>query len=273
VRFFLTVCLLCTVLMWFSPAASAGQLFYDFSGPNVNVLTSIDTSTGAVTTIGTVSGYQNLSSSAFGPDGTFYAIGDTTAGAPKLITVDLHTAAVTVVGAAPASAFGLEIANDGTIYTTEGSYLWKGSSIGSLTKSTQPLGFSNFMDFAFDPQGNLYAVASPYNIPPTGTSSIYQINTSTGAGGTSPVATVSVPCLMGIAFDNSDNLFATEFCGGPYPLYEINLGTGGSTVVGPNNLVSNFHGGDIYNTPEPASLMLCLLGGALLAARGLRRAG
>jgi hypothetical protein len=26
-------------------------------------------------------------------------------------------------------------------------------------------------------------------------------------------------------------------------------------------------GGDIYDTPEPASLLLCLLGGALLAAR------
>jgi hypothetical protein len=134
------------------------------------------------------------------------------------------------------------------------------------------LGFSNFMDFAIDPQGNLYAVASPFTgPPPTGTSSIYLINTATGAGGASPVATVSVPCLMGIAFDNSDNLFATEFCGGPYPLYEISNGTAQS--VGSNTTVSNLHGGDIFLTPEPASLMLCLLGGALLAARGLRRAG
>ncbi len=57
---------------------------------------------------------------------------------------------------------------------------------------------------------------------------------------------------------------------GPYPLYKINLATGGAIAIGTSTGVSNLHGGDIDNfTPEPASLMLCLLGGALLAARRL----
>ena len=57
-----------------------------------------------------------------------------------------------------------------------------------------------------------------------------------------------------------------------YPLYKIDLATGGATAIG-SGTAFDVHGGDIYNAPEPASLMLCLLGGALLAARGLRRAG
>jgi hypothetical protein len=113
----------------------------------------------------------------------------------------------------------------------------------------------------------------------TGTSRIYTINTTTGVGtlvGTLP----NNPCLMGIAFDASNNLFATEYCGGPYPLYEItglsvsNPSGAIATAIGTGTGVASLHGGDIDNfTPEPASLMLCLLGGALLAARRLRRAG
>ena len=80
---------------------------------------------------------------------------------------------------------------------------------------------------------------------------------------------------MGIAFDKSDNLFATEYCGGPYPLYEItglsasNPNGAVATAIGTSTVYGNLHGGDIYNAPEPASLMLCLLGGVLLAARRL----
>jgi hypothetical protein len=34
------------------------------------------------------------------------------------------------------------------------------------------MGINNFMDFAMDIYGNLYAVASPYNDPPSGVSQI-----------------------------------------------------------------------------------------------------
>ena len=139
-----------------------------------------------------------------------------------------------------------------------------------------PMGFGNFMDFAMDSYGDLYAVASPPSGgSPTGTSSIYSINTSTGAG-TLVGLLSNNPCLMGIAFDRSDNLFATEYCGGPWPLYEINNlsssnpGGATATAIGTNTGVTYLHGAAIDNfTPEPASLMLCLLGGVLLAARKL----
>jgi hypothetical protein len=60
---------------------------------------------------------------------------------------------------------------------------------------------------------------------------------------------------------------------GPTRFVVPGLATGGATAIG-SGTAFDVHGGDIDNfTPEPASLMLCLLGGALLAARGLRRAG
>jgi hypothetical protein len=66
---------------------------------------------------------------------------------------------------------GLEAASDGTIYTTEGNDLYKVPPGGSPT-DVGPMGINNFMDFAMDIYGNLYAVASPYNDPPSGVSQI-----------------------------------------------------------------------------------------------------
>ena len=271
-RRFWYVCLLCGLLAWLSPAASAGQLFYDFSGGSTNVLTAIDTSTGVAHTIGTGAGYFNVYSSAFGPDGTFYAMGVDASNNPVVFTVNLSTGVGTPVGTPPASALGLQLASDNTIYTTENGELYKDPPGGSLTDvGPMQLG-PPFMDFAMNSHGVLYAVAS---IPDTtGASDIYTIDTHSGLG-TLVGTLANNPCLMGIAFDKSDNLFATEYCGGPYPLYEItglsasNPNGATATAIGASTTVSFQHGGDIYNAPEPASLMLCLLGGVLLAARKL----
>jgi hypothetical protein len=270
-RRFRSVCLLCAVLIWLSPAASAGQLFYDISGGTT--LTAIDISTGVAHTIGTGTGYKDLLSSAFGPDGTFYAMGTTLTGAPAFIKVNLGTGVGTFLGTPPSTAFGLEIASDGTLYSTEGGTLYKGTLGGSPTQVGSGMGFDDFMDFALDSHDALYAVSSLYNANPTGPSKIYRIDTTTGLG--TLVGTVNTSCLMGIAFDRSDNLFATEYCGGPWPLYQItslsasNPNGAIATAIGTSTTVPSLHGGDIYNSPEPASLMLCLLGGALLAARKL----
>jgi hypothetical protein len=164
----------------------------------------------------------------------------------------------------------MDFADDGTLYLGGGgpgtSELYMVPPDRSGMVDVGPMGFGNFMDFAIDSHGDLFAVASAPGNPPSGQSTIYSINTSTGAG--TLVATVNVPCLMGIAFDRNDNLFATEFCGGPWPFYEINLANGQATAIGTTTGVAWLHGGDIDNfVPEPASLALCLLGAALLAAR------
>jgi WD40 repeat protein len=270
--------LLCGALVWFSPAASAGQFFYAFSGSSLNTLTAIDIGTGfAVSTIAVTGGYSYLSGSAFDPSGAFYATGKDSTANPVVIRVNLTTGVGTLLGSLNGLVFmGMEIAGDGTEFFgssgTTSSELYRVPPDHSGLVDIGPMGFGNFMDFAIDSYGQLYAVASPPGYPPAGTSGIYSINRSTGAG--TLVATVNVPCLMGIAFDKSDNLYATENCGGPWPFYQINNLSSSNpsgataTAIGTNTGVSNLHGGDIDNfTPEPASLMLCVLGVALLAAR------
>jgi hypothetical protein len=68
---------------------------------------------------------------------------------------------------------------------------------------------------------------------------------------------------MGLAFDSSDNLFATSYCSGNSPLYSIDKTTGASTVVGLTG-ISAPHGGDILTSqttvPEPGTLMLFATG-------------
>jgi hypothetical protein len=207
----------------------------------------IDTATGVGTVIGSGTGYANLTGSAFSPDGRLYAITGSVA-----ISVNLSTGAGSFFENTPTGFMGMEIASDGTAYLgTGGGRLWtRNPGTGAYT-NVGSMGFSNFMDFAMNSLGELYAVASPFSSPPTGSSYIYRINTATAQG--TLVRTVSVPCLMGLAFDAGDNLYATEFCGGPFPLYQIDLSTGNATSVGTSTGIASIHGGDIAPVPEPST--------------------
>jgi len=75
---------------------------------------------------------------------------------------------------------------------------------------------------------------------------------------------------MGLAFDGSDNLFATSWCAGNSPLYEINPVTGVAGIVGFTG-IANPHGGDINPIPEPSSIVLVASGFIGLAGTLRRR--
>jgi hypothetical protein len=91
--------LLCGALVWFSPAASASQFFYAFSGSSLNTLTAIDIGTGfAVSTIAVTGGYSDLTGSAFDPSGAFYATGKDSTANPVVIRVNLTTGVGTLLG-------------------------------------------------------------------------------------------------------------------------------------------------------------------------------
>ena len=252
-RFAWTICLSAVVVPWFAAPASAAEIFYGFSlQPTNSALVAIDTTTGVATAIGQA-GYSNLTGSAFAPDGHLYAITGTAA-----ISVNLSNGHGSFLETTPTSFMGMDIGSDGTAYLgTGGGRLWKRDWATGTYTNIGNMGFSNFMDFAINSQGELFAVASapsPPNAPPTGSSFIYRINTTTGQG--TLVTTIDVPCLMGLAFGAGDSLFATEFCGGPYPLYKIDLSTGNATVVGSSTGIGSLHGGDIYTTPEPSTWLI-----------------
>jgi hypothetical protein len=245
-RFALTICLSATVVAWLAAPVSAGQIFYDFTQESNSKLVGIDTATGIATAIGST-GYSNLSGSAFAPDGTLYAVTGTTA-----IKVNLFTGAGSFVENTPTGFMGMAFASDGTAYLGTGSNrLWKRDWATGIYTNIGSMGPISFMDFAMNSKGELYAVGSPYSSPPTGSSSIYRIDTATGHS--TLVSTVSVPCLMGLAFGYGDSLYGTEFCGGPFPLYQIDLSTGNANAIGTTTGIANLHGGDINPIPEPST--------------------
>jgi hypothetical protein len=249
--------------------ASAGPVFYGFTLSANSTLVSIDTSTGVATAIGSGSGFGNVSGSAFNPDGLLYAID----GSKHVFSVNLATGVGTFFENTPVQFVGMEIAGDGTAWMgTSAGELWKRDSSTDAYSDVGPMQFTNFMDFAIDSQGHLFAVGSS----PTGTgnSYLYQINTGTGHG--TLVATVTVPCLMGIAFDPSNTLYATEFCGGSaHPLYQVDLSTGAATPIGAGTGIASLHGGDIAPVPEPQTWFAAPPALALILMarrrRGIRR--
>lgn len=235
------------------------------TGGNGTQLWAIDTVTGTGTLVGPTGRLDDFGA-AFGPDGNLYTVYDSYNTSGTLGRFDLTTGAVTpVTGAAVgiADLMVLEFGPDGTFYA--GSWntntLYRMSLATGLPTAIGPLGFSNVMDFAFDSKGTMWAVAD------TG---LYTIDLSTGAG-TFRTALPTLTCSMGIAFDASDQLFATNYCESNSGLFRIDTVTGVPTLIGYTGINAP-HGGDIAAIPEPGSMALLGIGLAGLAALQRRRA-
>jgi hypothetical protein len=80
---------------------------------------------------------------------------------------------------------------------------------------------------------------------------------------------VATSCIMGMAFDADDQLYATNFCAANSPLYSVDLGDFSVSIVGMTG-IAHPHGGDIPRVPEPAAFVTAGLG--LIALAGFRRA-
>jgi hypothetical protein len=255
------VSLLATVaaLLILSSVATAGTMYTTHSSGSR--LATIDTTTGAGAVIGPF-GFGGVWGLSFSPDGTLYV-----ATGGQLATVNLATGAATRFGASNAMNI-LQFSSSGTLY---GASLFGGNIFqldpvtGDATLIGTPgaLGFTAIMDLAMDSHGTMYAIADPPN--PPNPSRLYTIDLATGIG--TLVNTFTEPCMMALAFDPADNLYATGFCVSNSPLYLLEPGTPWTaTLVGFTGL--NSHGGDFSPVPEPAT---CFTVGACLLVISLRR--
>lgn len=220
------------------PTADAGghaPFFYATSEGGAN-LVSIDQNTGVATTIGSL-GYQSSFTGAFTADGRFWTIVNSYH-AGQLAEVNLSTGQATPVGAPPVTndwIISLDANSRGQLFagSHSGTYYSVNTTTGQFTPISQ-LGIYT-CDFAFDTSGNLWAV--------DGSSTLYQLDPSTGAPLSSRQMTGLPDCTMSIEVDSA-NRFYVATCSYPAQLYRLDPATGAATLVGSNLGVNYIHGGD-----------------------------
>jgi hypothetical protein len=242
-----------------------------YSGSNTSSLVSVDTATGVGTVIGPF-GVGGVFAGAFSPSGVFYTVTGTYSdpNTSQLATVDLTTGQASSVAPLPVSSIDmLQFSASGLLYGSEGYRLYLiDPSTGALTMLGSfgiPGSTGGMMDLAMDSSGTLYGVAS--RADDTGSSFFYTIDPSNGQA--TFLFSVATSCIMGMAFDAGDQLYATNFCAANSPLYSVDLGDFSVSIVGLTG-IAHPHGGDIPRVPEPAAFVTTGLG--LVALAGFRRA-
>jgi len=248
------------LLIGFWLPANAASILYGVEN-SANSLLTIDTSSGASTTVGGI-GFTSVRSLAYDAiSDTMYAVENTT---DQLLTIDLNTGAGTVVGAVGfGNVQGLTFASSGTLYGTDTSTnqlitIDTSSGTGTAVSANQ-LGFSAVGGLAFDTfSGTLFGVDFL-------TDQLISIDTGTGIGnavGSSldPTGSLGSLDVVGLAYDASLGLFGADT--GSDRLITINSLTGAATVVGSLG-VTSINGLSFAQQVVPIPAAAWLFGSAL----------
>ena len=243
-------------------AAGTGHAGTFYGASTNNELIAIDTATGTGHVIGAF-GTGGVYAGAFNPAGTFYTVLGTYTPTSYLATVNLTTGQATNVAQLASTRIDmLQFTPSGALYASDGTSLYDLNPLtGALTTiGSFGSGINMMMDLALDSHGTLYGVAS--DPASGGTSDFYSINPANGAA--TLLFQSSIPCIMSLAFDSADHLYASDFCHANSPWYEVNLGASSVTQLALTGLPS-VHGGDIAPAPTPEPACWALLAGGLLA--------
>jgi hypothetical protein len=229
------------IIIGYSPAPVSAQgallgvdVLTAFCGPST--LITIDTTTGAGTAIGPITGFPCVTGLAFAPDGTLYGVSDPAfGGTGDLIRIDPITGSATAVGPVGfPEVDDLAIAPDGTIFAAVNPVAASpaGPVLATIDPNTGagtvigPIGFC-VEGLSFAPDGTLFGAADIFGCASAQT--LITINTTTGVG--TIIGPIGFPDVEGISFTSGGTLFGADLGSGT--LITINPATGAGTAIGP----------------------------------------
>lgn len=223
------------VLLLAAPSARADDLY---SATFEGALVQLDTFDGGGTPIG--SDGQPSRAAAFDLDGTLYT---TVNSGRQLGTFDLTTGAVTIIGPILTSGTmdAIEIDASGNLYgVTRDGWLYQIDKATGTPTYVSYVNVRSIADLAYDPDGNLWAVAE---------NRLFLVDVATGATTyVGSVATAVEGLVYGIAFDGDGRLWATSTVLDA-PLYEIDPATLDVDLVGTTG-IDYPRGCDVLVAPE-----------------------
>ena len=262
----------------FSVSRAQAETLYGLDYPASATLYTVNETSGALTTVGPV-GLDNVGDLTSDLVSRLWGIQITT---NSLVSINPHTGAGTlgpsITGTAAAAggpAFPIvSLAYDPLNTTLYGntSVPYGGVladelySINTTTGAATALGVigeNAVYALGFSQAGNLFGV--------DGNCNLVRINTATGAGTIVGATGLDGTSSCGV-FDMASGLDGTMYLADNLTssLYDVNLGTGGTTLIGPFGSTTNVVGLAVLATPEPGTVVL-LATGMVVAWLGTRR--
>ena len=254
--FFLGLALLCAAFL--APSARAQLIAVD----SARALYTLDISTGARTQIGTVSANAGTTA-GLAYDMAHNIVYLTSSSTDSLYSLNLATGAATLIGAygdAAVVMHGLEYDDaTGILYgvSSHNNGLYNINPLTGVATLIGTSGLTSFTNLGYNSTTNqMFATNS-------GTDSFYSMNLATG--GATLIGALNGPTNPnGLAY-NPDNQMLYLVDNNTDSLYTINLATGAANLIGSTG-TGNFLGLAYIPIPEPGSVMLLGLGGAILAS-------